>query len=185
MLKEGARYIAITSGPIVKAKKSILVGVIFRSGYIEGLLSTEIGVDGTDSTGRIISMIRRSRFNEQIKILVFNGIALAGLNIINPDVLEKRLGMSVILLNKRRQNPNELINALNKFSRIRKKEVKERIAIVNGYGSVKPIAVNGLFLQSRMEKHYVRRFAERAFEAIRISHIIASGISKGESRGRP
>ena len=26
---------------------------------------------------------------------------------------------------------------------------------------------------SRMEKHYVRRFAERAFEAIRISHIIA------------
>ena len=80
-------------------------------------------------------MIRRSRFNEQIKILVFNGIALAGLNIINPDVLEKRLGMSVILLNKRRQNPNELINALNKFSRIRKKEVKERIAIVNGYGS--------------------------------------------------
>ena len=46
MLKEGARYIAITSGPIVnEAKKSILVGVIFRSGYIEGLLSTEIGVD--------------------------------------------------------------------------------------------------------------------------------------------
>jgi uncharacterized protein len=183
-VKQGVRYIGITSGPINKGKKSLLVGIIFRDNYIEGLLSSTIDVDGTNSTRKIIKMVKRSRFNGQIRILVLNGIALAGLNIIDPDLLEKALGMRVILLNRRRQNAKELISALRKFSRTKKIDVENRITIVKRYASVKPEVVNGLFLQSTVEMSYVKKFAEKWFEAIRISHIIASGISKGESTGR-
>ena len=43
--------------------------------------------------------------------------------------------------------------------------------------------INGLFIQSNLDNRYIRRFAEKAFEGLRIAHIVASGISKGESKG--
>ncbi|MGD0729154.1 MAG: DUF99 family protein [Candidatus Micrarchaeaceae archaeon] len=186
-MKSGARFIAIASGPIskkLKNNKTILVGIIFRENYIEGLLSTRISVDGTDSTNQIIGMINKSRFKDQIRILLFNGIALAGLNIINPNFLEKKLKMKIILLNKRRQNAKELVNALNEFSRIHKKDASERIKIVKNYSSVKILKVRHLFFQSKLESHYLKNFSDNAFEALRIAHIVASGISSGESKGR-
>lgn len=183
-MKRGARYIAIVSGPIAKTKKTLLVGVIFRNDYIEGLLSSKISVDGTDSTDQIIKMICASRFMDQIKVLLFNGIALAGLNIIDTKALEDRLGAKIVLLNKRRQNANELINALKEFSKTNKVDVTKRIDLVDRSRSLVSLKVDILFLQSSLDKAYLRYFAERAFESLRIAHIVASGISKGESKGR-
>ena len=183
-MKEGVRYIAIASGPIEKGTATTLIGVIFRDNYIEGLLSTKIKIDGTDSTGKIIKMVKKSRFREQIRILLFNGIALAGLNIINPAELEKRLCSKVVLLNRRKQNAKELVNALNEFSRMTKTDVKERIAIVEDNGKMDALRANGLFLQSSLDKIYLQRFSKTAFEALRAAHIIARGISTGESKGR-
>lgn len=185
-MKDGVRYIAIVSGPIGRKRysKTILVGVIFRENYIEGLLSTQINADGTDSTKQIINMVKRSRFRGQIRILLLNGIALAGLNIIDPNALEKELKSKMVLLNRRKQNPNELIDALNEYSRITKIEVMERVEIVRAYGSVKPLRIKNLFMQSKLEDHYLRKFADNAFESLRIAHIIASGIYTGESKGR-
>lgn len=182
-MKSGARYIAIASGPIAK-RRTILVGVIFRENYIEGLLSSTIQVDGTDSTARIIRMVERSRFKDQVRMLLFNGIALAGLNLIDPSALERRLKSRVIVLTRRRQRPKELIKALREFSRLSGREVSGRIALVNGYAKNKPLKTGDIFLQSTLEAHYLKKFAPSALEALRIAHIIASGISKGESKGR-
>jgi uncharacterized protein len=185
-VKSGARYIAIASGPIGnrKSRKTILIGIIFRGNYIEGMLSGNVAIDGTDSTRQIIKMIADSRFHDQVRIVLLNGIAVAGLNIVKPKLLEKELRVKVVLLNRRRQNANELIKALKEFARIRKKDANERINIVSEYSKIKILKTRDLFLQSSLEDHYLRNFAEKAFEALRIAHIIASGISKGESKGR-
>jgi endonuclease V-like protein UPF0215 family len=185
MMKEGVRYIAIASGPIKeKSRNSVLVGVVFRNNYIEGLVSSTIKPDGADSTDKIIRMVRHSRFKDQIRILLFNGIALAGLNVIDLDVLEKRLNSEIILLNRRRQNSKELINALNEFSRLSGQDVDGRIKIVERSSSMRPLHTDGFYLQSSMEDYYLKRFAKNAFEALRIAHIIARGVSTGESKGR-
>ncbi len=183
-MKKGARFIAIASGPIERKKRTLLVGVIFRNDYIEGLLSTSIEVEGADSTSQIIRMLRKSRFREQVRMLLFNGIALAGLNIIDPKMLEEKLDVNVVLLNRRKQNAKELIKALKEFSRIKKADVDSRIKIVNESTSMNYLKVNGLFLQSTLEKAYLKSFAPNAFEALRIAHIIARGVSEGESKGR-
>lgn len=185
-MKSGARFIAITSGPIDRAKrnKTLIVGAVYRETYIEGLLSTRVTVDGIDSTAQIIKMIKGSRFRDQIRILLFNGIALAGLNIINPKLLEKKLKMNVVLLNRRRQNAKDLINALNESSRITRKNTRERAKVVEEHSSTKILKARNLFLQSGLDDHYLRNFADKAFEALRISHIISRGISSGESKGR-
>ncbi len=183
-MKKGVRYIAIASGPIEKRKNTLIVGVIFRDNYIEGLLSTGINVDGTDSTKQIIKMVKSSRFKDQIRILLFNGIALAGLNVIDPWLLEKSLGIKVLLLNRRKQNAAELIKALGEFSRISRRNVKKRTGIVKRYSLIKPLKIKGLFFQSGLDEPYTRDFADRAFEALRIAHIIVRGVSTGESKGR-
>ncbi|MGD0510802.1 MAG: DUF99 family protein [Candidatus Micrarchaeaceae archaeon] len=183
-MKRGARYIAIASGPKGRDSRTILIGVIFRDGYIEGVLSGSVAVDGTDSTAMIIRMIEKSRFREQIRILVLNGIAIAGLNITDPKSLERKLGTKVVLLNRKKQNPKELINALRKFSISSGKNADRRIAIVSDYGKITPIKMSGVFVQCSLEPHYARKFAERAFEALRVAHMIARGISTGESKGR-
>jgi uncharacterized protein len=182
-LKNGVRYIAIASGPIEKGTNALIVGVIFRDNYIEGVLSTKIKIDGTDSTERIIKMIKNSRFKDQIRILLFNGIALAGLNILDIRNLEKELGSKVVLLNKRKQNAAELIKALNEFSQLKKSDVKERINFVKESKNLNSVKVDNLFLQSKLEKPYLRNFAKNAFEALRIAHIFARGVATGESKG--
>lgn len=183
-MKDKVRHIAIASGPKGKKKRTILVGIIFRDDYVEGVLSTNIGVDGTDSTYRIIKMIEKSRFGDQIKILVFNGIALAGLNVIDPDLLERKLNAKVVVLSKRRQRPDQLVFALQRFSKKTKSDTRKRVEIVREYAAIKPIKLDDVFVQSRLERHYAARFAKRAFESLRMAHIVASGISTGESRGR-
>lgn len=185
-MKRGARFIAIASGPIDKGRKkrALLVGLIFRDSYIEGLLSTSIETEGTDSTRKIISMLNKSRFREQVKVLLFNGIALAGLNIIDPKKLERKLKMRVVLLNKRRQHAKELVMALKRFSESTGANVDGRIRIVESSASMNSLKTNGLYLQSTLDKAYLKSFAANAFEALRIAHIIARGISGGESKGR-
>lgn len=183
-MKAGIRYIAIASGPIKERKRSLLVGVIFRDNYIEGLLSSSIQADGTDSTRQIVSMIAKSRFRDQVKLLLSNGIALAGLNVIDPFAIRKQLGIETLLVNRRRQNAVELLKALNEFSRITGKPVLERKRIVKEYSLVKPIKANGFYLQSGLEGTYVRRMAANSIEALRVAHIIARGIASGESKGR-
>ena len=182
-MKSGVRYMAIASGPIGNRKRTLLIGLVFREGYLEGMLSTDIAVDGTDSTDKIIRMMSRSRFREQMRVILSNGIALAGLNVMSPETVERKLGISMLLMNRRRQNPKELINALKEFSRITGKDVKERIRIIKDYG-IRPVRANGMYIQSGMDRRDIRIFAARAFEALRMAHIVASGFSTGESRGR-
>ena len=183
-MKDGIRYIAIASGPKEKEKDSILVGVVFRNNYIEGLVSSTVKSDGTDSTDKIIRMIRHSKFKDQIRVLLFNGIALAGLNIIDPEALEERLGSKVVLLNRRRQNPKELINALRVFSRLSGVKTEGRINIVKKSSSMRPVLVDGFYFQSALSEPFLKRFGKNAFEALRVAHIMARGMATGESKGR-
>ena len=94
-MKKGIRIISFASGPI-NGKKALIVGVISRENVIEGILSGNVEVDGFDSAKKIISLIKKSRFREQIKIVALNGIAIAGLNVVNVYKIKKDLKIGFI-----------------------------------------------------------------------------------------
>ncbi|VVB77026.1 Uncharacterised protein [uncultured archaeon] len=63
MLKKGARILAIDDSSFTKGDKDALVaGVIGREGVVEGVISFHVSVDGTDSTGKIIRSVKKSKF---------------------------------------------------------------------------------------------------------------------------
>jgi hypothetical protein len=182
-VKSGIRFIAIASGPIDR-RKSLMVGVIGRDGVIEGVLSDRIETDGNDATGRIIRMVRKSRFREQVRIVAMNGIALAGLNVVDIPKLEKALGVKAVVLTRGMPRPMKLIRALKEFQRITKTDVKERIGLVREQAKIRPIMVGGFHLQSTVEEGEIKRVAGTAYEMLRIAHLIARGVETGESKGR-
>ncbi|MGI0133471.1 MAG: DUF99 family protein [Candidatus Micrarchaeaceae archaeon] len=186
MLKSGSRFVAITSGPIQKRRSgsALIVGVVGKDGSIEGILSSRIRTDGTDSTRKIIKMVEDSRFRDQIRIIALNGIALAGLNVVDIPMLEKKLRVRAVVITRDRPRPAKLLLALGTFSRLRKNDVSKRVQIVEDQAKIKPVRITGLYMQSTLEPHDARTFAPMIYDATRLSHLIASGVSKGESAGR-
>ena len=175
---------AIASGPINGRKRALIVGVVGRDGVIEGVLSDSIGVDGKDSTARIIGMVKRSRFAEQIRVVALNGIALAGLNVVDVPQLGRALKIKTVVLTRGKPRPRLLVRALNEFSRINGKDVKDRIALVKEQAKTESVLAAGFHLQSSVDEAEVRKLAKPVYEMLRISHLIARGVETGESRGR-
>ncbi|MGC8572226.1 MAG: DUF99 family protein [Candidatus Micrarchaeia archaeon] len=182
-MKEGIRIISFGCAPL-EGKKTMLLGIISRDGVIEGAISTKIDVDGNDSTEKIINIIKRSRFKDQIKIVSLNGIGIAGLNILNVSLLEKKLNVKILSITRNKPHPDKLIKALKAFSHVEKADVSERIKFVKDASKLKIMKLNGFYAQTDLDKKDVKKFYLEAVNMLRIIHIILSAISKGESKGR-
>ena len=183
-MKAGIRFVAVASGPINERERALIVGVVGRNGVIEGVLSSSIEVDGKDSTASIVKMIDRSRFKEQIRLVALNGIALAGLNVVEIPRLEKALKIKTVVLTRGKPRPRLLVHALDEFAHESGKDVKRRIALVNEQAKIGSVLSAGFHLQSAIEEPEIRRLAKPIYEMLRIAHLIARGVETGESKGR-
>lgn len=182
-MKAGVRILAVAAAPI-KKRDTMLIGVVSRADTVEGILTTRVAVDGTDSTERIAEMLNGSRFKEQVRLIATNGIGLAGLNVLDMRRLEKLTGTKVLSVTRRKPHPAQLIKALRAFSRIEKKDVTVRITIVKGVTAVNNFRASGFYLQTTMAKADAGKFALKSVSLLRLAHLIASGIATGESSGR-
>lgn len=183
-MKSGIRIAAITTGPIGDSRKGkvLLVCVVGNQNSVEGILSCSVEIDGTDSTTKIIKMIKRSRFNDQIKLVAFNGIALAGLNVVDVPEIRKHLPVEVIVVTRKKPRVSLLIRSLKLLAKRDSSSVDKRIRLIEH--QAKGILFNGFYVQSYSESKVARIIIERAQELLRLSHLISRGISTGESKGR-
>ncbi len=182
-MKEGIRIMAVSCAPLER-KRTLLVGVISRMGYMEGILSTYVAVDGTDSTDVIAKMLNGSRFGDQVRLIAVNGIGIAGLNILDINGVEKKTKTKVLSITRGKPRPIELIKALKTYSKLEKVDVEDRVQLVKGLKNLNKFKLEGFYSQTSLDKADAKRFIPEAFELLRVAHLIASGVSKGESKGR-
>ena len=79
--------------------KTIIIGTFFRGGSsLDGVISTKITVDGDDSTENIVKMVNESKFKPQLKLLMLDGIAVGGFNVIDIEELNKKTGLPIIVV---------------------------------------------------------------------------------------
>ena len=183
-MKKGIRSIAIASGPIDGRRRALIVGVVGRFGVIEGVVSSSVAVDGDDATAAILKMIRRSRFCEQIRIIALNGIAIAGLNVIDAQLLEKGLGVKIVVLTRSMPRPRLLVRALKELSKTSKENVEKRIALVEAQAKIKRVRCAGIYLQGAINFGEMKKLAGSIYDLLRIAHLVARGVETGESKGR-
>ena len=186
MLKKEIRVIGIDDAPHkFKAKGNILiVGTIFRGGsFLDGILSTKASIDGNNATEKIIAIINKSKFKPQLRCIFLDGIAVGGFNIIDIKELNKKTKLPVIVIIRKKpdiENIKRILIKLNKKSKIK---LLERAGAIIPAGKIY-IQIAGLSIGKAKEILEIACTRSNIPEALRLSHIIASGIVDGESRGR-
>lgn len=185
-VKREARVLGIDDSPFDKRKdrESLVVGTFFRGGSsMDGVLSTKVRVDGSDSTRKLSAMIQKSKFRSQLRAILLDGIAVAGFNVIDVNRLHRETGIPVIVVMRDYPDLEKMTAALKRLGMKRKIPLLARAGEIHRAGSVyiQPI---GLPLEKAQE--IIRLTCTRSHipEPIRTAHLIAAGIKKGESRGK-
>lgn len=190
-VKGEIRILGIDDAPFsFKSREKIpLIGTVFRGGdYIEGVLKTEITVDGDDATDRISEMVNTSRHKQQIRVIMLDGITVGGFNIVDLKELFDNTGIPIIVVTRKMPDLAAVKKAIENF-----KDKEEKLKALNSAGEIYKVDVNsgcvyihpwGVDLVDA--KKIVKLSVRRGFipEPIRVAHLIASAIVKGESRGR-
>jgi len=162
--------------------KTKLIGVIYRSdAQVEGIVCKDIEIDSLDSTEIIINMIKYSRFSDQVRYVFLSGINFAGFNIVDLQKLHSELKIPVIAVMKKKPNFEKIKTALQKFP-----DANKRISLIKKAGalhSYKKIFFQKAGLNEKQAQHIIDTFTYTSNmpEPVRLAHIIASGITMGES----
>jgi len=186
VVKPEIRVLGIDDGAFTPHTKDLVpvVGVVFRGGYwLDGVMHTRVRVDGFDATDKIASMIIGSPHYKQLRVIMLNGITLAGFNIVDIKMLNAKTRLPVIAVTREEPNPTEIREALKNLSKSEKRwrsiqnagelfEVTTRTEGEKAYVQVAGILVDDA-------KKILRLTSTRSSipEALRVAHIIASGLS--------
>ncbi len=186
MIKDEIRVIGIDDSPFKKFKrgKVLVVGTVFRGGlFLDGILSTKVNIDGNDATKKLTDMINKCKFKPQLQCIFLNGIAVAGFNVIDVKELSKKTNLPVIVIIRRKPNIEKIKKTLIKIKK------KSKIRLIEKAGSVIPageiyMQITGIGIDKAKEILKIVCTRSLIPEPIRIAHLIASGITDGQSRGK-
>ena len=189
-IKKEIRILAWDDGPFeFKSKgKDILVGVIFRGGqFLDGLLKTEIDIDGLDATEKIIEKTLKTK-HKDLRVIMLDGITFAGFNIVDIKEIYKKTKLSVIVVNRKKPNFEKFISTLKQLP-----EPKKRLKCVENAGPIywvkvknKRICFQCSGIKIEDAKEIIKETSTMSLipEPLRVAHLIATGFVLGESVGR-
>lgn len=163
-----------------------VVGAVFNELRLEGVVCGRVRRDGANATPNLARLVAASKFGRHLQLVMLQGIALAGFNVIDLPALHRLLAIPVLVVTRRRPRMSRIRETL--LSRVSGGARKWRL--IERLGPVDPVA--GVFVQRVgltlvQAERVIRDFAtySRIPEPLRTAHLIAGGIAAGESRGRP
>jgi len=187
-VKREIRIVGVDDAPLAtqKGRRVNIFGVVYRGGYwFDGLMRTDVEVDGIDATERIAQMILISRHFKQLRITMLHGLTFAGMNIVNLETLYDITLLPTIVVMDGKPRIADFEKAIEKLenSQFRKTALKAAAEItqIRTKVNTKPIYVQfvGLKLDQVKEVMNVSCTRSRLPEPIRVAHMIAStGKSK-------
>ncbi|HEC72160.1 MAG TPA: DUF99 family protein [Thermoplasmatales archaeon] len=189
-MKHEIRLLGIDDSPFTfNDRYTNIIGVVMRGGsYIEGVLYNRISVDGDDATFVCKQMIEKTRHRKQLKAVLLDGVALGGFNIVDIEIIYRDTGIPIITITRDKPNMEKIKKALQKnFSDWEKRwEVLSKGELYEVKTSHNPIYVKCAGLPINEAKEIIKISTIRGVipEPIRVAHIIASGITRGESYGK-
>ena len=167
-----------------------IVGVVVRlPGYIEGLMISDVAVDGDDADRSILDLILRSRYREQIRWVMIDGTALGGFNVVDIDHLYDATGIPFCTVTRDKPDIDAMRSALQKhfLDWHRRLEIVERHALnemSTGHGSIF-FSVAGCSASETEELLRASTLQGLMPEPLRLAHLVATAMVKGESKGNP
>lgn len=184
-MKSEIRVLGIDDSPFeFRSRNVLVVGTFFRGGkMLDGLISFYIKKDGDDSTKNLIKSINSSKFKPQLQAILLDGIALGGFNVIDIKELNKKTGIPVIVVMRGYPDKKKMFSVLKKIKQ------ESKIKLIKKAGKIYQIdkihiQFTGINFEDAKKVIKITTTYADIPEPLRIAHIIASGIIKGESHGR-
>ena len=187
-MKEFIRVLGIDDGPFKFTDETVpVVGILMRGGYIDGVMTSNVQVDGRDATQTVIEMVNGSRYKEQVRVIMVDGIALGGFNVVDLEEVNARTGIPVMSVT--RDEPD--FKAMKDVLRSKFDDWERRWGIVSKGNLMvietehKPLHVKVVGMDEADTSEIVNRSIVRGAlpEPIRVAHLVATAIVKGESKG--
>jgi endonuclease V-like protein UPF0215 family len=163
-----------------------VVGAVFADLRFDGVIIGEIEKDGSDAAEKLTELVTASKFADHAQLIMLQGIALGGFNVVDVFYLNRRLGIPVLVVSRRRPNMAAIRSAL--ITHI--PGGKKKWALIEKLGLMEQaceIYVQRVGLAPDQAAAVINRFAihSRIPEPIRAAHLIAGAIIDGQSRGNP
>ncbi len=163
-----------------------VVGAVCARTRLDGVLSTAVRRDGSNATEKLIESVSRSRFADHIRAILLQGIALAGVNVVDLEALSRALEVPVLVVVRKQPRLQMVKDALLD----RTPGGAEKWALIERHGALEKCGALwvqrvGLSLTEAAELLAATTSHGNIPEPLRLAHIIAGGVERGASRGRP
>jgi len=186
LLKKEIRILGIDDTPFNKFqdKECRVIGVVFRGGeFLDGVVSTTVEVDGMDATLKLIDLVNRTKFHDQLRAVMLGGIAVAGFNVINIKRLSEETGVPVIVVIRDYPDFDKMYTALRKLGMLEKIKLIERMPVPTKVDNIY-VQYAGIELREVMQILKLSCTRSHFPEPLRVAHLIGQGLVFGESKGR-
>jgi len=189
-LKPHVRVLGIDDSPFLFGdERALVVGAVVRlPGYLEGVMKAECQVDGDDADNVLAGMVNHSRFRDQIKMIMIDGVALCGFNVVDIGELFLRTGVPCATITR---DPPHL-GAMEEALREHFDDWEGRLQVIRSHPlhevptDHKPlyVAVEGMSKDEAAELIRGCTILGALPEPLRLAHIISTAMVMGESKGR-
>ena len=190
-IKPEIRVLGIDDGEFVPRTKGTVdvVGVVYRGGYwFEGVMRAEITIDGLDATEKIAAMIESSPYYRELRIVVLDGVTFAGFNVVDISKLSRRVDLPVISVVREKPDLEEIRSALKNLPefeiRWRAMENAGKIFEVETRKGENPVYMHIAGILREDAEKIMKKTSTRSLipEALRVAHIIASGLTRSREK---
>jgi endonuclease V-like protein UPF0215 family len=162
-----------------------IVGAVYAGLRLEGVLTGSVRRDGANATHRLTALVDGSKFARQLQLVMLQGVALAGFNVVDLHGLSEALELPVLVVVRKRPRLDRVRSAL--LTRVQ--GGTRKWALIERLGPAEPLA--GVYVQrvgiTRSEAaRVIQRTAVNGSipEPLRTAHLIAGALVRGQSRGR-
>lgn len=161
-----------------------IVGTVWARDRLDGVVLDRVRRDGANSTARVARMLERSPFDEHVRAVLLDGIALGGFNVVDLHALHARLGRPVLAVARKEPDLRAIRRALLR----RVPGGAKKWALIEKAGPMEPVEgvwVQRAGLSAADAAQLVRDSRGQGVlpEPIRVAHLIASALERGHSHG--
>ncbi len=180
------RALGFDDAPFPKRRgaKVRVAGVVCARTRFEGMLWGHVRRDGWNATDSLIALVSGSKFLPQLHLVLLDGIALGGFNVVDLRRLAEELGLPCVAVMRRLPDRDAVRHAIGRLPRAeRRREIVDRAGPIHSFG---PFHFHAHGDSPEVVAAALSEITDRGHvpECLRLAHLIGSAVMTGQSSNR-
>ncbi|MBS3814226.1 DUF99 family protein [Candidatus Bipolaricaulota bacterium] len=188
VLKKHSKVIGWDDGPFEFGEREMvpLVGVVTRGGdQVDGVLKTEVEVDGLDATTTLITTINGSKHSQELQLIILDGITFGGFNVVDIKKLANETDIPVLAVTRKKFDLQAIKKALGNLANFERRWEAVLNAGDSDYAKVRGSKIYfqtaSLSVEEAKQAISITTTYSSLPEPVRLADMIARAIVSGES----